>query len=126
MSQVYTINPNSSLTLDRDVAEIECHVGTVSVVDASEESVSLEEGGTFVPAPGFVSLNSLRGANVAVTYADEVEHAPAARGDSGGGEHGGLEARTEKELRKEAADKDIKGRSKMDKDQLIAAIRAAE
>ena len=128
MSQVYTINPNKAMTLDRAVAEIECQVGAAAVIDAERQTATIEQGDSFVPAAGFVQVNSLEGASILVTYADEVEQEKpeAAHGDSGGGDSGGLEARTKEQLYTRATKLKISGRSSMDKDELIAAIRAAE
>lgn len=125
MSQVYTINPNSHLILDRAVAEIECQIGTVSAIDDQDNSETIEEGSTFVPAPGFVNVASLRGANILVTYADEVDPEPAERGDTGGST-GSFESRTKAELYELAGKRNIEGRSSMDKDELIAALRGED
>lgn len=126
MSQTYTINQNGHKTLERDVAEIEAQVGSIVVAGPDGESMTVAEGDSYEPAPGFVNLVTLTGANVVVTYADEVTPEAAPRGDSGGDDHGGLEARTDKELYAEAQKLDIAGRSKMSKTELIAAIRNAE
>lgn len=124
MSQTYTINQNGHKTLERPVAEIEVLVGSIVVADAEGQAIA-EEGDKVVPVPGFVNLVSLTGANITVTYADEVETVSheSEHGDTGGGETGGYESRTKAQLSKLATDRKIAGRSDMDKDELIAALR---
>jgi hypothetical protein len=61
----------------------------------------------------------------AVVDGEVATDGEAVRGDTGGS-GGSYESRTDKELRKLAAKRKIKGRSKMDKDELIAALRDSD
>jgi hypothetical protein len=128
MSRHYTVRPKHALYLQAPVATIE-PVGTeVTVAGQSIETAVVTSDEIFdADGAGFLQVTSTSSAAVLVTYVGEASDTPRApRGSSTSGETGGFESRTDKELRKEAAAKNIKGRSKMDKDELIAALRAAE
>jgi hypothetical protein len=129
MPTTYTITGRQILTLDRATDRIEPHVGTVTVLGNEIDPAPLTTSDIFdAEGASGLDLYSREGAIVEVTYSDEGEnqHPQSGRGSSTSGLTGGLESRTVEELRKEAAAKDISGRSSMDKGELVDALRKAE
>lgn len=126
MSRHYLVRPTHPLDLQARVAAIEPAGTAVTVVGPDIEPTVITSEEIF-DAEGASGLRvvATSSANITVTYLDEVEKPKAVRGDTGG-TGGGLEARTLDELYAESKRLDVDGRSSMDKDELIAAIRAAE
>lgn len=134
---ILSLNSGQTLPLDGAVAEVEVQVGQLLVVDHAQDPLAAKivsaEADDEAPvvhdcggSAGIV-LQPISGCRVNVVYVLDVKEAPtreeiAARGDAGGSE-GSFEARTVEELLELAQDRDIKGRSKMDKAELIAALR---
>jgi hypothetical protein len=106
----YTVRPTHPLTLQARVATIE-PAGTPVTVVGPDIEPTLVTGQEIFDAEGAPNLKivATSTANITVTFADEVDAPKATRG----------------ELYAEAKKLDIEGRSSMDKDELIAAIRAA-
>lgn len=110
------------------VTALEAHTGSIVVRSAGAEPQSLSPGDSVidpqtpleVTGPGrvkyWVEGEPYEGAEPAET---------APRGDAGG-TSGSYEARTEEELYELAQKRKIKGRSKMNKAELIDALRAAK
>jgi hypothetical protein len=128
----YSLNVNGFTSLDRPVAKIEPHAGSVVVTGPGLEPTTVNTAEIF-DAEGAAGLqvSTVEGAVIDVTYADEdanqhPQKGREERGSSTAGKTGGFESRTVEELRKEAAEKDIDGRSSMDKAELIAALRESD
>lgn len=122
MSVSLTFNPEQSRTLDRKVQRVDVNVGSLLITETDDPIlVKAGEKREFDNVAN-LTLYSPNGAQVALYYFDEKVPATV-RGDSGG-QTGSFESRTTKELRSLAAERDIPGRSKMDKPELIEALRA--
>jgi len=129
MPTTYTINPKQSIELDRSVDTVTVDLGTalVSYPGFEDEPIFLSAEGVrelgIAGGAAPVTIYAPDSATVTVTFTEEAApSAPASRGDTGGS-GGGLEARTRTELRFEAKKKGITGSWKMNKNELVAALR---
>jgi hypothetical protein len=139
--EVITMNQGDTRTFDAGLASVQVGVGSVIVTDGHDSTVVKADTDTDTydcEGKPSLALYSPDGANVAVTYQDEVEtpQEPAQRvsgvsaepevserGDTGGN-GGSYESRTLEELRELAAQRNIKGRAGLSKAELIEALRA--
>lgn len=134
---ILTLNVGEALSLDGPVAEIEVQVGQVMITDRAPETPSTKiiSADDDDKAPVIhdcggsagILLYSVTGTRLNVVYTLDVKVAPtreeiAVRGDTGGTE-GSFESCTVEELLELAQERDVKGRSKMDKAELVAALR---
>lgn len=132
-----TLNAGDTRTFDAGLASVQVGVGSVIVTDGHDSTVVKADTDTDThdcEGKPSLALYSPDGANVAVTYQDELpapqEAAQSAsgvsaeRGDTGGGSGGSFESRTLEELREDARERKIKGRAGLTKDELIEALRA--
>ncbi len=142
MPENLTINAGETRTFDAGLASVQVGVGSVTVADGEDVTVVKADSDDNIHDCGgkpSLALYSPDGANVAITYADEVpapqepaqrasgvsaepESKDAERGDTGG-QTGSFESRTLDELNELAVQRGIKGHSSMKKDELIAALR---
>lgn len=138
MAPILSLNPGQTLPLEGPVDNVEVQVGTVLVTDAAPDPITAKivdatdnDGSTIHDCEGSasISLYSITGSQIGVNYTHEAGPAPtreeigaATRGDAGG-TSGSYESRTVEELESLARERDISGRSKMDKSELIAALR---
>jgi hypothetical protein len=135
------MNEGDTKSFDAGLAFVQVGVGSVIVTDGHDSTVVKADTDTDThdcEGKPSLALYSPDGANVAVTYADEVpaprepaqrasgvsaEAKPSERGDTGGN-GGSYESRTLEELRELASERKIKGRAGLTKDELIEALRA--
>ena len=141
MPEVLVLNAGDTRTFDAGLASVQVGVGSVIVTDGHDSTVVKADTDTDThdcEGKPSLALYSPDGANVAITYADEVpvpQEPPqrasgvsagpesSERGDSGGS-GGSYESRTLEELRELASERKIKGRAGLSKDELIEALRA--
>lgn len=136
MPEVLTINKGETKTFDAGLASVQVGVGSVIVTDGHGSTVIKADGDTNTHDCGgkpSLALYSPDGANVAVTYANEIpvpqepaqraSGVSAERGDTGGGSGGSFESRTLDELHELAKERGIKGQSTLNKDDLVQALR---
>jgi hypothetical protein len=126
----YPFNPGQQRRLDAPVATLQASTGSLSVHQDPETGLKpfVLEPGEPVDCKlegGLVLVAGPEGAVVDVSYELPAVPVRAPRGDAGGGNSGGLESRTLAQLRKLAGERKVKGRSSMDKEQLIAVLRGA-
>lgn len=139
-----TLNKNEVNTIERGVGTITVGTGKLVVVPFGGEPTVVNEGEAFDAQDQPVTVLALEGSNYGATYTEPTgteapvlprtvpasvipatEVVEAERGDSADspGNTGSYESRTLDELQTLAAERKIKGRSKMDKDALIEALR---
>lgn len=139
-----TLNKNEVNAIERGVGTITVGTGKLVVVPFGGEPTVVNEGESFDAQDQPVTILALEGSNYGATYTEPTgteapvlprtvpasvipaaEVVEAERGDSGdsSGKTGSYESRTLDELHTLAAERKIKGRSKMDKDALIEALR---
>lgn len=109
------------------VTVLEAHTGSVVVKSADGETVDLAPGDSLIYAQTPLAVTGPGRVKYWVEgepYDGGEQADPAPRGDAGG-TGGSYEARTVTELRKLAKTRKVKGYSKMDKEKLIDALRAA-
>lgn len=128
MSQL-SFNPKQQRVIDAPVQSLTVEQGSIEVMADGEVPAAIVDTGDTFDADGRAALvlYSPTGATVTVNYSEEPQgddgtHSRAVRGDTGG-QTGSYESRTVEELQQLARERDIKGRSGMDKDELIAALR---
>jgi len=137
MSENLTLNAGESRTFDAGIASVQVSTGSVVITDGDDPTVVKaqdDENTHDCKGKPSLALYSPSGANLSITYAHEVEtpqeptHGvsatpePSERGDTGGN-GGSYESRTLEELHELATERKVKGRSAMDKTELIAALR---
>jgi hypothetical protein len=135
-TQLLSLNKNEPNVIERDVKTISVGVGKLSVVPRNEDPFVLDAGETHDVGDIPVTVLALEGCNYSVEYTEldgteapilprEVPEtlAPAVRGDTGGGDSGGFESRTVKQLRAEAKKRKLNVKSKATKAELIKALR---
>lgn len=136
MPEVLVLNAGDTRTFDAGLASVQVGVGSVIVTDGHDSTVVKADTDTDThdcEGKPSLALYSPVGANVAITYAHEIEtpqEAPqrasgvsAERGDTGGGSGGSFESRTLDELHDLAKERGIKGTSALNKSDLIDALR---
>jgi len=104
------------------VTALEVHTGSVVVQSPDAEPQTLSPGDSLIDPRGPLEVRGP--GRIKYWVEGEPYEAPTApRGDAGGSSGGAYEARTEEELYELAKERKISGRSKMNKEQLIAALR---
>jgi hypothetical protein len=132
------MNAQDTRTFDAGLASISVGTGSVIVTDDHEPTVVGEGESKDLEGKPSLALYSPNGANLSLTYANEVPVSqestqrasgvsavaePSERGDTGGNGCS-YESRTLEELRELASERKIKGRAGLTKDELIEALRA--
>lgn len=136
MPEVITMNAGDTRTFDAGLASVQVGVGSVIVTDGHDSTVVKADTDTDThdcEGKPSLALYSPDGANIAVTYQDELptpqepaqraSGVSAERGDTGGGSGGSFESRTLDELHDLAKERGIKGTSALNKSDLIDALR---